>query len=135
MKKKYRFLTTFLIVLVSIMAFSVNSFAYGMGGASVGTKGSGYIWNDTTSPHILYGETQGNSGYNNVGVRVRIAYMDAYGYSRNAYSPSSTTYTEDDDGYVSDSVSISSTATPVTGYGYYKVDGTTNSSSRAWNFG
>lgn len=115
--------------------FAINAFAYGMGGAQVGTKGSGAIWNDTSAPHTLYGETEGNDGYDNVGIRVRIAYTDAYGYSKNAYSPSSSTYTTDTDGYVTDSVSISSSATPVTGYGYYKIDGTTNSSSRAWNFG
>ena len=116
-------------------AFAISAFAYGMGGASVGTKGSGSIWNDPSSPHTLYGETQGNDGYDNVGIRVRIAYTDAYGYSKNAYSPSSSSYTTSTNGYVTDSVSISSSATPVTGYGYYKVDGTTNSSSHAWNFG
>lgn len=116
-------------------AFAVNTFAYSMGGASVGNKGTGAIWNAPNEAHTLYGETDGKSGYNNVGIRVRIAYTDAYGYSRNAYSPSSSSYTTDTDGYVSDSVIISSSATPVTGYGYYKIDDTTNSSSHAWNFG
>jgi hypothetical protein len=118
----------------------MNVSAYGMGGASVYNSssvkiGTGYIWNDQNTPHTLYGETHGTTGNNDVGIRVRIAYTDQYGYSRNAYSPSSTTYLTDDDGYVSTSVYIASSNTPVTGYGYYKVEGYTASSSRAWNFG
>ena len=124
-----------LAVVMLLSVLCVNAFAYGMGGASIGTKGVGSIWNDQNSPHKLCGETTANSGYSNVGIRVRIEYKDTYGYTGNAYDPTSTTYKESSGTYVSTCVSMPSSYTPKTGYGYYKVDGSTNSSSREWNFG